>query len=342
MTRAATKDSGAARPSSQLPEPGRFWIRFAPRVWDPPEHPWVDLAGGRLGEWARNRASSSADLLQLSETPLDDVLYLPPVVARRAAARDDLAGARLMGGTPVLVQLFPGEESKVPAVTGAAFVYDLLPALLGRDLGRLRKVPAGAAVVWPLIAGLTDDPALWELGCRSLAADGVRWAQALTPVLSPADRRRLAEGWGEDEAFDALFHRTPASEREFARVAHRHGLAPFLPRPLPRPPVRGIGNREIAGWIALAAELWLRLGRPVEQGQSLYRAARWIDGTPYDLEALAREGNLGVLSPLDELSRRLVAEAAESGEPALLAELLAEYVSPEDGSGGEGISEGSR
>ena len=115
-----------------------------------------------------------------------------------------------------------------------------------------------------------------------------------------------------------LFHREPRAERDFARVAHRHGLAPFLPRPLPRPPMLGAGNRRIGGALALAAEVWLRLGRPVETGQALYRDARWADRTTYDLEALAREGNLGVLpfDPLEPFDRRRV--RAEGTSPSKL------------------------
>ena len=315
--------------SSQFPEPGRFWIRYVPRSWEPQDRPWVNLATGVLGEWAaRSSKSRPAEIAVLMEPPLDDVLYLPPVPPRRATARDEVAKARLVAGTPVLVQLLPGEETTVPSVTGAAFVIDLLPALLDRDLGRLRRLPAGSTAVWPLLPALTDDPALWELGCRDLAAAGVRCVQALSPALRPADRRRLAERWGKEQgedAFEALFHREPPSERDFAKVAHRHGLAPFLPRPLPRPPLLGAANRRIGGALALAGEIWSRLGHPVETGQALWRDARWTDRTSYDLEALAREGNLGVL-PFDPLSREIAAEVAETGESERLASLLAEYV----------------
>ncbi|HWM94839.1 MAG TPA: hypothetical protein VN493_29060 [Thermoanaerobaculia bacterium] len=330
----AAEPREAARPSRQLPEPGRFWVRYVPRTWETPDRPWVHLAVARLGDWSRRgvRGPGPATLESLSEIPLDDVLYLPPVPPKRAGARDDLATARLVDGTPVLVHLFPGEESRIPPVQGVTFVFDLLAVLLEGEMGKLDRLPTGASVAWPLVPGLTDDPSLWDEGCRRLASSGARCAQALAPLLVPADRRRLLDEIEKteiekpDEVFGALFHREAPSEREFARVAHRHGLDPFLPRPLPRAPIVGRENRRIGEVLALTAELWLRLGRPVEQGQAFYRAARWVDETTYDMDALAREGNLAVIPALDERSREIAAEVVETEASSLLDELLREYL----------------
>lgn len=325
MSRSAALDP---RPADLLPEPGRCWIRYVPRAWDVPDRPWVDLAAGAVGAWERGAAPRSPELPAGDEARADDVFYLPPVTARRAPARDRLASRLLVAGTPVVVQLFPGEETSIPAVQGAAFVYDLLACLVDRELGELRRLRAGSCAVWPLIAGLTDDPALWDLGCRDLVESGAAQALGLAVSLSPRDRRRLAERRGEEEStFDALFHRPAPAERDFALAAARHGLAPFLPRPLPRPPLHGAGNRRLAGEVASIGDLWLRLGRPTESGHAFYRDARWIDATGYDVEALAREGNLGVL-PLDVASRAVLVELVGTGRSSLLAELRDEYVDP--------------
>jgi hypothetical protein len=347
---------GSLRLAERLPEPGHLWIRFAPRAWEGPDRPWLDLAAGRLGRRSRRSGAVTKAVAggerpwtgSLLETPgatgppLDDLLYLPPVPEPLAAWRDALAERALAAGTPVLVQLLPGDETRLsgPAAGEAAavVVVDLLAALLpggepadsadAADAAGAGAVAGVAAAVWPLLPGITDDPALWERSCQRLAAAGLECLQAVVPALGPGDRRRLAQGQ-PDGAFSALFHRQqgqPSAERDFARTAHRHGLAPFLTRPLPHPPLARRENRRIAGQLALAAELWLRLGRPVERAQSLFRAARWLDDTTYDAGSLSREGNLGVVMALDPLARRAVEEAAAGGEPAILGELMAEYL----------------
>jgi hypothetical protein len=306
---------------AQLPEPGRFWIRYTLACGLAPEL-WTDLAQGTLGRPLP---------LSLADRPLDDVVYLPPVLSEAAGHRDRQALRLLAAGTPVLLQLLPGEESPA-AAAGAILVFDLLEPLLRQELAPLGGLPPGAAAVWPLVAGLTADPGLWEEGCRRLAESGPRTVQALRLQLAPEARRRLVDRAGEG-VFEALFHGEPPAERGFARAAHGFGIAPFLPRPLPRPPFQasGIENRRLAGLLALAAELWLRLGRPEEPGQALFRAARGADQTAYDLRGLARDGHLAVLSWLDGASRSLLEEALRGDPPALLAGLLAEYL---DGEGG--------
>ncbi len=302
-----------------LPDPGRLWVRFTPSVWPGPASFWTSFATADLGEPAPEAAIEI-------ERPLDDLLYLPPVAPAAAEARQAVAEARLAEGTPVLWQLAPGEEAPVAGLTS---VYDLLPALLDRDLAALARLPSGAAAAWPLVAGLTDDPGEWRRGCEVLAGAGVSVVQPLALELSPAASRRLAQGRGE-QVFKALFHRAPSNARDFARVAAGFGLGVFLPRPLPRPPLGGAGNRELAAALLLAAELWLALERPVGQGLALSRAGRWVDGAAYDVAALAREGNLAVVPELEALSRTVIEDRVEAGRAALVDELLAEYVSPKD------------
>jgi hypothetical protein len=226
-----------------------------------------------------------------------------------------------LGGATAAEQGFPTQQTSGGAVADSLVVVDLLGLLLGDDLDALERVPAGAAAAWPLLPGVTDDPALWEEGCTRLAAAGVRHAQAVAVRLTPRQRRWLVERRPEI-SFDALFHRRPLPERAFDQVAFRHGLEPFPPRPLPRAPRAVRANRRLAGALALSGELWLRLGRPERQGEALYRAARLADQTDLDLEALAREGNLGVLEWLDPVGRELI----EGGPSPLLAELRQEYL----------------
>jgi hypothetical protein len=157
------------------------------------------------------------------------------------------------------------------------------------------------------------------------------------PLAPPAQLAEPPDSEAPPEAPHPSRHLHPVdSERNFARLAWWHGLTPFLRRPSPRPPLLGAENRRAAGLLALVAELWLRLGRPVEQAQSLFRAARWLDGTSYDIGALRREGNLAVLTALDPVARQIVASAAGQAEPPLLAALLADYLAPDSADRGAG------
>ncbi len=302
--------------AGQRPEPARFWVRFAPRGWPGANEPWLDLARGRLGE-----SGEGEDFSPLAGVPLDDVVYLPPVPPRLAAARDRLALDHLARGTPVLLQLLAGETAAVP---GAILVVDALPAVLAGDLSLLDRLPEGAGVAFPLLAGLTDDPEIWQIVGERLAAADAAWVHGIAPQLSPIERRRLSR----DDAFEALFHREAPAERDFSQALARFGFTPFLPRPLPRPPIQLRDNRRVAGLLGVAAEIWLRLGRPAEAGQALFRASRWIDATRYDVASLTREGHLGVIAEFDGLASTLVAEAVTRSGASELAALIDEYLTP--------------
>jgi hypothetical protein len=107
-------------------------------------------------------------------------------------------------------------------------------------------------------------------------------------------------------------------------------MAPFLRRPVPGGAFRYPDNRRVAGELALTAELLGRLGRGVTRAQELFHAARELDRLPRDVKALAREGNLGVLTYLDHDSRRLVEEVVETGASPWVEELLVDYVEAEE------------
>lgn len=360
-----SRTAAPSRPAHLLPEPDRLWIRYAPREWPAApagEFRWTDLARGRLGApgrggeaapsgdpaggsppdagtRSRERPAGLPDLEgppgsdhgaglfdEAGAGPFDDVLHVPPVAPEHSEARNRLVARVAAEGTPVLVQLLPGEEA--PPAEGVVAVYDLLGPLLDGDLGALAGVARGAWAVWPLIPGLTDTPELREEGCRRLAEAGAAGAQPVVPELAPAERRRLYEAVaaGRDESvFDALFHGPAPDPRAFARTARRHGLGVFLPRPLPRAPLTGAAEREASGLLALAGEICLRLGE-VGHGQAFLRAARWIDRTGYDLRALAREGNLPVLHWLEGESREVVEEWAAGGRSKIAERYVERYV----------------
>lgn len=355
-----TGGSRSPRPWTQLPEPDRFWIRYAPRAWSVGPAPdgllWLDLARGHLGAPLKGGKVGEAEEEDGPRTPLhpllpagpfDDVVYVPPVAPGEDAARavrDGEVAELIAAGTPVVLHMLPGDPSPPEGATG---VVDLLDSLVEGRLDELSAIPPGtAAAVWPLVGGLTDDEDLVERGLRRLAEAGVRMVQPVAPDLPPADRRRLAEGRDEG-VFDALFHGPPADPRPFSRRARELWARPdgppawesvvFLRRPLPRPPLGGASQREVAGLLLVAGELEGRLGRH-GRGQVHFRAARWIDRTQYDLKVLAEEGNLEVIPWLDPASRRIIEEWARSGSSASVDRLGEEYLAGGTAGGADGLS----
>lgn len=310
----------------QLLEPARFWIRFVPRFWPGPRELWTDAAAGRLGEPAPEGRLPT--LPEGRELELGDRLYLPPVQTAAAAWRDGVAARFAEAGTPVLVQLLPGQPR--PALEPSVrihFLHDPLPALArtggSRASGVIPEVP-GAAVLWPLLGGLTEDPRLWRHACGAMADAGVKVVQPQALDLPPGQRRRLAQRCPE-RLFHAVFHRPPPPELEFDGIAQGFGLEPFLPRPAAGSGGREESNRRLSGLLGRAGEMWLRLGRAAPRGDELFRAGRWIESTSHDVAALAREGNLALVPQIEGAARRVLEEWAEAERSAFVEELEESY-----------------
>ncbi len=302
------------------PEPRQLWIRYRPRRWPGAAGGWIDLGRLRLGG-----VGDAAGALPAPPEAPDDVVYLPPAAAPLEAERRRAASRLASAGAPVLFQVRPGEQGPPAAAIG---LWDPTETLLAGDPGPLAGLPAGAVALWPLVPGVTDREELVTAGLERLASAGVARVLPVVPELAPEERRGLASS---EEAYRALFHGGRPSERRFARAAHRHGLEPFLERPLPPAPARLASNRALAGHLARIAELWLGLGRPEGRGQAFFRAARWIDREAVDLARLAADGNLGVVAWLEPGARDLVEELAAEGTTGLLAELEREYLEGEEG-----------
>ncbi len=170
-------------------------------------------------------------------------------------------------------------------------------------------VPARhATLVWPLVTGWTDQLAMVDAAMPRLAAVGARRVVPRAMTLDARERHLLAErlerAW--PDAFDAVFHgdESPPDEAAFRGAAEAAGLEHRLPRPLPAPPLRPRLRlaRELAGHL-------IELGDAAATGgDAYYRAARFLDRDEVDIEAAAREGNLGVLPWLEEPARQAVEE----------------------------------
>lgn len=306
------------RPVVQLPEPSKLWVRFTPRGWPAAGGLWIHLGRGALGK----AGGATAPAPRSSGPPLDDLLYLPPVPEDLAGYRNEVAAAHREQGTPVLVQLLPGEEAPAEGVA----VYDPLAILLAGRLEDLGQVPAGAVVLWPLVPALTDGKDLQARGLEILAEAGAKVLQVLSLDLDPRDKRRLARH-GSEAAYQGLFHRPRPQEQPYDRATAAAGLEPFLDRPLPDGPLASLAlQRRLAGRAALAGELSLRLERSPADADALFRAARWLDSTHRDLESLVREGNLGIVPDLQGDPGTLVREEIGGEGGRFVAALVNDYL----------------
>lgn len=326
-----TDDSPALRlPAS---EPTRLWLRLVPRSWPDPGGLWIDVVQGAPG---RSEASGlpAASLFSL---PSAEPIWLPPVDRAHRGARDELARELRARGGVVAAQVRVGETVEPTLVEAVDYlVYDPLEALVREGEARFVEPPAPGPVVWPLVAGLTDERAVWEVACERLAAVGFGCVQALRLTLAPRHRQLLLDASGRaDAVFDRLFHAATPSEREFARVAASYGLTSFFRRS-PEPVGRAARNLAAAEMLALAGELWLRLERSEAAGQELFRSSRWAAETPIDVRAAVVEGNLDVLPDLGESARLLLRQWAE-GEEKELEDWLRRYEGrPREGASSSG------
>ncbi len=265
------------------PEAGRLWVSWVPERWPGSAAPWVALDRLGLGE-----AGVGFGLDAWHLPALDGVVWIPPTPAPLLDARRALEAAHAARGTPVVSQRLPGDPAPEAAVVDC---LDLLPALVaGEDVVMATALAAGGGVViLPLVAGLCGGPEQWRAIAEAAAAVRVDAVVPMRLELEPLERRRLVEIAG-DSAFEAVFHGTPPSEREVAEAVAACGVNVLPTRPLPRPPLRGRGNRKLAGELLEAAELALRLEEPALVPAALFTAGRWVDATSYDVVGLVRDG----------------------------------------------------
>jgi hypothetical protein len=293
------------------PEPATLWARWLPRTWPA-------TSRGHAGPAAEQPRGSGAPLdAELPTSPPADpeVTYLPPVPAAARTARDELAAAIVGGGGHALVHLELDEPRE--RRRGETCVIDLLEPILAEARGELasESIPGtdGAWVVLPLLPGVpvagVDG---WRLWLDRLANAGAIGAVAVPWQLSTRERRDLADRAPESH-WEALFHGVPPSESEVAREIARRGLGLLPPRPEIDFPPRRSRNRRIATHLLAVAALGEMVGESEAVAAELRAAARRVEGSSFDVEALAREGNLELLEWLGPVALDLTSEVARDG-----------------------------
>ena len=325
-------------------EPENLWIRHGFPRWPAggSDEVWCDLATGGLrpsasgpmsGASEATEAARAAEAAEAAESvrSVTDVVYVPPLPADHRQLRTRILEAAAEAGVPLLIQVagnIPATGSRLRALAAPrrsdlppnqVVAVDLLEFLVRhaavlREERSERRQPGlpfepaplqGMTVVWPLIADWTDRPGLLEPAMVRLAAAGARRVAPRVMHLDARERRLLAErlqsAW--PQAFDALFHGCDShpDSSAFRAAARAAGLEPRLPRPLLAPPLplRLRRAHELAGHL-------IELGDRAAQGDAYYRAARFVARNEVDIDAAAREGNLGVLPWLEDPVKRAV------------------------------------
>lgn len=292
----------STQPTTRLrdyrPEPSNFWIRHG-AVWDAAaDLVWVDLAQGALGGAGEGRGGTGHRF-----APPDDVLYLPPGGNERE--RSTLADWCAEREAPFYVQQIIGQVAEMPP--GGTVLVDPLAVLIEGRVAELETASHGATTVWPVLPGLTDHPELLSAGLEHLRTAGVACVVPVGLELTPTAGRALTERFGE-KVFDAVFHSGEVDVRPVVRACHASGM-PFLP---PRPPLPGVDGfgRQVASELALIGEMWAASGESPAEAQEYFRAAAWIEETHFDLRALERDDNLGIVPSLSAGAVRVIRELA--------------------------------
>jgi len=317
-------------------EPANLWIHHRFSRWPLAGEGEFscDLATGSLrssGAAADAASVDERDAVELLHF-VTDVVYVPPVAAEHGPLRSSIIEAAAVTGAPLLVQVIRGRLADITAADlppNATIVLDVLDSLVCQAEAlreefrenRQSSLPFAppplqdATLVWPLISGWTDQPEVLGPATVRFAAAGAHRVVPRSLDLDAHDRRLLAERLERTwpEAFDAVFHGddSPPDEAAFQKAVKAAGLDHRLPRPLPAPPLpaRLRLARELAGHLIEVGDA------AVTGGDAYYRAARFLDRDETDIEAAAREGNLGVLPWLEDPARQAVEQwlAGRSG-----------------------------
>ncbi|MFY9551633.1 MAG: hypothetical protein WAU32_10820, partial [Thermoanaerobaculia bacterium] len=185
-------------------------------------------------------------------------------------------------------------------------------------LAPARAAGLAAAALVPLLPGWTGDPEEIESLAAAARACGAASLSAIIPASDGEGRRAIvearaaAEPEAADRFFEVIHHGDWPDEMArrlsaFRAACAAQGLALLPPRPT--------GRRTPAGNVRAAArleEIAETSGAGDHRAALLHAAVRWIDESPRDLAAVAREGNFRKVFPFSEEIRE-EAEAALAG-----------------------------
>jgi hypothetical protein len=303
------------------PEPANGWVRYRPTAWPDPGSEWTDPVRGGLGNLAPARTDLSA-LPAAPAAPDSGLVWVPPVAAACVRQRDEWLEQATQHNQPCVVQVF---AQQAPPGVACQIWVDPLALVLERRADTMAGFPAGATLLWPLIAGITTDLDRFARVCTTVRDSGGCSVVPIALRLAPVERRLLARG--REDAYERLFHGPAPVEREYVRIAADHGLGGWFARtPSPGSPARQGRLEQVATIFGEIAELRTRMDDSPGRAAALFRAMREVERGEKDLEALWREGNLSVLPWCDGEIAAVLDDVFRHGRSQLRDELWSRYV----------------
>jgi len=187
---------------------------------------------------------------------------------------------------------------------------------------RSAGVPAGWGVVIPVIYPITTDLEALDLLADRARENGASFFAAMPVDVDPTAKQAIANELqlaGSDDRYAMLFHADVApvhlaTERHIASLAYARGMRDFVVPP--RWEERS--NWNAAALLTLTASRMIAMELDLDLAGLIARSARAVAELDKPLARVAEAASLAIVDVLDEVSRDILTEWLEGGEPSFV------------------------
>ena len=177
-------------------------------------------------------------------------------------------------------------------------------------------------VVMPVIYPITTDLAALDALAKSARANGASFFAAMAVDVDATAKQAIANELqlaGNDDRYAMLFHADAApihlaTERHIAALAHSHGMRDFVAPP--RWDERTNWNAAVL--LTLTASRMIAMELDLDLAGLIARSARAVAELDKPLVRVAEAASLSIVEVLDGVSREILQEWLEGGEPSFV------------------------